>query len=138
MLIRLIKIGGVIAIISSIILIIAGLITAYFLPDAIARIKEEYEDFYSLVIVLLSTLPPGILAVWIGIILLKKRVLSRWEIRLAVPFLGFYLIWYIAITIVAVFAKTTVASPDRWLLVPFVVIFVILLLGVLCKKQMNR
>jgi len=135
---KLIKIGGVIAIISSIVLIVSGLITAYFLPDAIARIKEEYEDFIALLIFFLSTFPSGILAVWIGVILLKKRTLRPWEIRLAIPLLGFYLIWYVTISMVTIFTKTAVASPDRWLLVPFAIIFAIMILAVLRKKQMIK
>jgi hypothetical protein len=134
---KLVKIGGIIAVISSLILIASGLITAYFLPDAIVRMKEEYEDFFALLIFFLSTFPPGILAVWIGVILLKNRILRPWEIRLAIPLLGFYLIWYVVISMVTIFTKTAVASPDRWLLVPFAMIFAIMILAVLCKKRMG-
>lgn len=132
---KLITIGGITAIASSIVLIVSGLISAFFIPDAIARMKVEYEDLYALIIFFMSTFPPGILAVWIGVVLLKRRTLHQWEIRLSIPLLGFYFIWYIAISTITLLTTNTVASPESWMLVPFVFIFGIIILAVLRKKQ---
>jgi hypothetical protein len=127
---RLIRIGGLVAVIGGPVLIAMGLLIVYFLPSAIERFETEYEDALILGFLFLSTLPPGVTISWIGIVLLRKRFLHSWEIRIANILLILYIVWYSVISLFAIFTETTVPTRDQWLSIPWVFIFGIILLAV--------